>query len=80
MKPVSNFEQVGFFIRTADPKNPANNCQCCPANGPKQRLSVASPSTLGCTGCSTWESEYVFIFGNCRQFFGEPTHRWLSGK
>ena len=23
-------------------------------------------------GCSSWKSEFTFVFGSCRQFFGEP--------
>lgn len=29
-------------------------------------------------GCSSWESECVFIFGSCRQFFGEPCRKGPS--
>jgi hypothetical protein len=80
LKPVGDFEQVGWFIKSSDPKNPVNDCLQCPQNGPQHKCKLPTPGTLGCTGCSTWESEHVFIFGTCRQFFGEPTHCWLTGK
>jgi hypothetical protein len=86
MKPVSgieqdgDIEQVGCFLRFNKPNTPTNDCQQCPQNGGPQKYGIPTPSTLGCMSCSTWESEHVFIFGTCRQFFGEPTHKWLNGK
>jgi hypothetical protein len=42
---------------------------------------AASHDTVGCTSCY---AQYIFFFGSCRQFFGEPCIPWgpdnLPGK
>jgi hypothetical protein len=80
LKPVAEFEQVGCFLRFNRPNTPTTDCLQCPGNGPPHKYGLPTPGSMGCTGCSTVESESVFIFGTCRQFWGEPTHRWLNGK
>lgn len=81
IKPVTNIEKVGFWsCKKPQSQSPANDCLACPPHGPKPKHTLPNVSSLGCTGCGTFESEAVFIFGSCRQFFGEPTHRWLHGK
>jgi hypothetical protein len=79
---MSFIEPIGFWTWEKKDKSnlPVNSCDSCPPNGPKPKHTSKSPTTLGCASCSTWESEQVFLFGTCRQFFGEPTHAWLHGK
>jgi hypothetical protein len=46
------------------------------------RHGVGCYTTLNSPGCGSCHSEYIFFFGSCRQFFGEPCqppapHPWL---
>jgi len=88
-KPVSyeEIEPVAFWDfadawkqKKARADERVNGCENCPPHGPLPKHLYPRASTLGCTGCSTGCSEGVFIFGSCRQFFGEPTYHWLHGK
>jgi len=82
VKAVGGVEPVGFWDKpkkkTANDR--ANECLNCPPNGPPPKHTSPHATTLGCSSCSTLASEYVFLFGSCKQFFGEPTHGWLHGK
>jgi hypothetical protein len=81
VKPPGGVEPVGFWDRPKRTGNDrANDCQRCPPNGPPPKHTSPRATTLGCSSCSTLASEYVFLFGSCKQFFGEPTHGWLHGK
>lgn len=74
---MPDVKPVGFWKRA---ESPVDQCQNCPPNGPKPKHTAQHPGSLGCASCSTVVSESVFLFGSCRQFFGEPTHNWLHGK
>jgi hypothetical protein len=41
------------------------------ARGCANKLGICCWSHHNSTTCSSWHSEFVFIFGSCRQFFGE---------
>ncbi len=43
-----------------------------PRNGWLQRHGLGCWTTHNTLGCSSLKSECIFIFGSCRQFFGEP--------
>lgn len=84
-KPASYIEPVGFWDfkdrKAAREEQQPNNYNClnCPQDV-RRKHTIPSPSLLGCQSCSTFESEGVFLFGSCRQFFGEPTHNWMLGR
>ncbi len=73
----SDIQPVGFWLRLEKDPAPVPACESCPQHGPAPKRRLPTPASLNCTGCSTWNSEYVFFFGSCRQFFGEPTHDWF---
>jgi hypothetical protein len=86
-KPVSYIEPVAFWnifenhkAKKERAEERENGCLNCPPHGPTPKHTLPRASTLGCTGCGTFESEAVFLFGSCRQFFGEPTWKWMHGK
>lgn len=82
-KPVEYVEQIGFWFKKnpeTKPTIPAKDCDSCPPNGPPPKHTMPSAGSLDCTNCGSLQSEATFIFGSCRQFFGEPTHKWLHGK
>jgi hypothetical protein len=77
-KPVNYIEPISFWSKDK-PTKPRDACDSCPPNGPPYKHHMPSAGSLDCTNCTTLESETVFIFGSCRQFFGQPTYHWMHG-
>ncbi|MFL5329500.1 MAG: hypothetical protein ACJ8C4_11350 [Gemmataceae bacterium] len=77
MKQVQALEPVGYWFHKEKDPAPVPACEACPVHGPAPAHHLPTGANLGCTNCSSWESEAVFVFGSCKQFFGQPTHDWL---